>query len=268
MLNGRQQLCHRLVRDALPPGSSVLEASCGKGDILRALREDGYAVCGTNFSTYDELPTGIAIHSGVDLRASLPFADNAFDGIILCDVIEHVSDHMALIAELRRVLKPGGFLVILSPNTNRLISRLRFLWTGFFQIKRAFIGFDVPPEKAFAFHNHPPHLPVFLYETHSQGMTFVRFETYGVKIKSIVAWCLLAPWIWLSTALVTRYGERNLRGTPAGRLIFGIVASFRGLCGEFWATVHRKNGESAGTQEIRTSLPAWHRTAPRDGSSP
>lgn len=261
MMNGRQRLCHDLIRASLPLGSSILEASCGKGPILAELAKAGYSVCGTNFSVYEDLPAGVTIHAGVDLRSHLPFDDSAFDGVILCDVIEHVSDHMALIAELRRVVKPGGLVVILSPNANRLSSRIHFLLTGFFKVKRAFIGFDVPPDKAFAFHNHPPHLPVFLYEMHSHGLAFVRFECYGVKPKNVAAWCLLGPWIWLSTAVVTRLSERNLKGTPAGRLILETVASFKGLCGEFWATVHRKTEAPAGPQERQTALPVWHQPA-------
>jgi SAM-dependent methyltransferase len=260
-MNGRQRLCYELVREALPPGSAILEASCGKGDILAALKTDGYSVCGTNFSVYENTPADITIHSGVDLRSRLPFDDGAFDGVILCDVIEHVSDHIALIAELRRVVKPGGLVVILTPNANRLSSRIHFLLTGFFKVKRAFVGFDVPPEKAFAFHNHPPHLPVFLYQMHSLGLSFVRFEACGFKVKNVVLWCLLAPWIRLSTFVVTRYSERNLRGTPAGALLLKTLASFKALCGEFWVTVHRKTEQPAAPQAMRTALPTWHQTA-------
>lgn len=40
--------------------------------------------------------------------------------------------------------------------------RLHFLFTGYLKVKWDFIGHDVPMEQAFAFHNHPVHLPVLL----------------------------------------------------------------------------------------------------------
>lgn len=46
---------------------------------------------------------------------SLPFADGAFDGIILTEVLEHCTDPRRALAEVRRVLKPGGLLLVTSP---------------------------------------------------------------------------------------------------------------------------------------------------------
>jgi SAM-dependent methyltransferase len=58
------------------------------------------------------------IRSKVDIRCdgqSLPFAANLFDTIICIDVIEHVPDPQRMIAELYRVLKPGGVLILSTP---------------------------------------------------------------------------------------------------------------------------------------------------------
>ena len=41
----------------------------------------------------------------------LPFADRMFDAVVLADVIEHVDDVTATLAEVRRVLRPGGRVV-------------------------------------------------------------------------------------------------------------------------------------------------------------
>lgn len=46
---------------------------------------------------------------------ALPFADDSFDRVICAEVLEHVDDHRALLAELRRVLKPGGVLAVSVP---------------------------------------------------------------------------------------------------------------------------------------------------------
>jgi ubiquinone/menaquinone biosynthesis C-methylase UbiE len=46
----------------------------------------------------------------------LPFPDERFDGVLLNEVLEHVGDERATLAEIRRVLRPGGVLALMSPN--------------------------------------------------------------------------------------------------------------------------------------------------------
>lgn len=254
-----QRKCYELAKEALKPGARVLEVSCGNAEILRALKAEGYAVCGTNFSRYTSAPDDIEIRTGVDLRRGLPFAEESFHGVILSDVIEHVSDHDTTIREIARVLKTGGVSIILTPNTNRISSRIHFLLTGFLKPKRAFIGFDVPAEKAFAFHNHPPYLPVFLYQMHSHGLQLLRFDCEKIKPKSVLQWPLLAPWIYLSTFITTHGSERHVKKSEKTRkLLFKTLTSFKALCGEAWVTVHAKRGAEAPTEDLTTSLPHWH----------
>ena len=49
----------------------------------------------------------------------LPFRDNAFDGVLMIHVIEHLRCPYQTLLEVRRVLKPGGFLTIVTPNSYR-----------------------------------------------------------------------------------------------------------------------------------------------------
>jgi SAM-dependent methyltransferase len=49
---------------------------------------------------------------------ALPFESNTFDAITMFDVLEHIPDHQAAIQEAQRVLKPGGFLLVSTPNEN------------------------------------------------------------------------------------------------------------------------------------------------------
>jgi SAM-dependent methyltransferase len=262
-VNERQRACFDAVRQHVAPGGYVLELSGGKGDLLAALRAAGYRVRGTNYSRYDTAPEGVEIDTGVDLRRPLPYPDGSFDAVVLCDVIEHVSDHPAVIAETARVLRAGGHSVILTPNVNRLSSRLQYLWTGFQKPKRGFIGFDVPPEKEFAFHNFPPSLPVFLYQTHARGLELVRLSGSVYKAKNLLLWPLLAPGIVAATWLLTHVAERNLR-RHGGSLVFRAMVSFPALCAESWVATHRKRdgglSSPPGVAEP-TRLPEWHEPA-------
>jgi len=73
----------------------------------------------------DGMPPGVELVSVVP-GAPLPFADASFDSASILDVLEHVIDQRSLLAEIRRVLRPGGTLVVTVPKRYRL----SFLDTG------------------------------------------------------------------------------------------------------------------------------------------
>lgn len=56
----------------------------------------------------------------------LPFEDRSFDAVTFFDVLEHIPDHKKAVAEAQRVLRPGGFILVSTPNEN-----WRFPYYGF-----------------------------------------------------------------------------------------------------------------------------------------
>jgi len=95
---------------ALRRGADVLACDLGRPelaevrDIVAAMRDAG------------EIPAGaFATAVGADARR-LPFADGGFDRIIAAEVLEHIDDDGAALAELARVLRPGGVLAVTVPS--------------------------------------------------------------------------------------------------------------------------------------------------------
>ena len=115
-----------LLADVPASGQRLLDVSCKEGDVLQALRSRGFVLRGTNFEASGPSLDGIPIDYGVDLRQPLPYDDASFDVLLLVEVIEHLENHRLALTELARILKPGGLLILTTPNIMRLNSRLHF----------------------------------------------------------------------------------------------------------------------------------------------
>lgn len=121
-----------LMLDQLPAGS-LLDVGCGGGRYLRRMQRKGWRVTGIDF---DEQATrrvreryGIDTHTGDLIDARLPTA--SFDAITMSHSIEHLPDPAATLRECLRLLKPGGHLVVVTPNVeSRAASLFGACWRG------------------------------------------------------------------------------------------------------------------------------------------
>ena len=113
------------VVDALPRTARLLDAGAGEGALVARYRDRGRDIVGADSAYASELV------EKADLLA-LPFEDSSFDAVLLLDVLEHVPllDQPKALAEIARVLKGGGLLVMSVPNLAHLHSRMRFFFTG------------------------------------------------------------------------------------------------------------------------------------------
>lgn len=112
--------------DCLPAGTRVLDAGCGEGVLVEEYA-GRLAIEGIDASY-------ASAHVRQASLTALPYPDGAFDRILCLDVLEHLSgdDQRRALAELHRVLAPGGELLVSVPNLAHLQSRVRFLLTGRF----------------------------------------------------------------------------------------------------------------------------------------
>ena len=98
-------------------GRRILDAGCGSGPLTQALRARGAVLTGFDASAAmvdlarERLGEDADLHVA-DLGAPLPFADAEFDDVVASLVLHYLEDWAGPLAELRRVLKPGGRLIL------------------------------------------------------------------------------------------------------------------------------------------------------------
>jgi ubiquinone/menaquinone biosynthesis C-methylase UbiE len=98
-------------------GRRILDAGCGAGPVSSALRERGAIVSGFDLSAKMVELARQRLGADTDLRVAdiaqpLPYPDGAFDDAVAALVLHYLEDWSGPLAELRRVLKPGGRLIV------------------------------------------------------------------------------------------------------------------------------------------------------------
>jgi ubiquinone/menaquinone biosynthesis C-methylase UbiE len=109
---------------AVRPGDRALDLGCGAGDFTAALAEAGAQPVGVDVAEA-ALRRAREHHPGLDFRlvpldGPLPLEDCEFGLVWASEVIEHVADTARWLSEVRRVMAPGGLLLLTTPSHGRL----------------------------------------------------------------------------------------------------------------------------------------------------
>ncbi|MDI6916163.1 MAG: class I SAM-dependent methyltransferase [Thermoplasmatales archaeon] len=99
-------------------GDRLLDIGCGNGSFATLVKDRYKEIYGVDLSREAlRRAQELSIRAvKANLNLGLPFKDNCFDAVICLDVIEHIFDPRKFTAELSRVIKKGGILIISSPN--------------------------------------------------------------------------------------------------------------------------------------------------------
>ncbi len=121
----------------------LLDVGCGAGNFLALMQSKGWDVEGQEV---DHKASETALKTyGIRIRVGrledIGYPDDNFDAVVMSHVIEHINDPIAILKECRRILKPGGMLVVVTPNVESF---------GHRYFKSSYLGLD-PPRHLYLF---------------------------------------------------------------------------------------------------------------------
>lgn len=153
--------------------------------------------------------SGALVATPADMEARLPFPDASFDIVLCVEGIEHVMDRHKTLTEFRRVLKPGGRLILTTPNLLSLRARVAYKLTG----QRAFKSWidehtsvwGRSPDGKRTYHGHAFLVNYFQvrYSLHHCGFRIARVIDSNWSVSSVLL-SPLAPVMWLATVYAQR----------------------------------------------------------------
>jgi SAM-dependent methyltransferase len=158
--------------DLLPPGSRLLDAGCGNGiesgpysELLEVHAVDNQ----TEHISHCRKTYPNARYQLADL-ARLGFPDDHFAAILMNQVIEHLDRPVEVVSELRRLLKPGGVLIVATPNYGN------FAWPLIENTYHRWFVTDFDAEE-----NHVTHYTPDLLRRHLDGFTDIAVGTVCLR---------------------------------------------------------------------------------------
>ena len=91
----------------------LLDLGCGKQPLFELYRQFANTITATDWPTTTH--SNVHLDFFTDLNHRLPLADNCMDTVILSDVLEHIADPSLVLAEVWRILRPGGHVLVNTP---------------------------------------------------------------------------------------------------------------------------------------------------------
>jgi len=178
-------------------------------------------------------PPHIACVAG-DLEAALPFPDATFDYVLFVEGIEHIPDRHHALAQVRRVLKPKGTLLLTTPNLLSVRARLAFALVGQRTLRTWFDEHTGvlarSPDGRRTYHGHAFLADYFQlrYSLHHSGFRIRRLLPTITSLTSLLLLPLVWPFIALSTLRATRRARRMYAAMEReGRLPAGTKPPYR-----------------------------------------
>ena len=193
------------------PGGRLLDVGCGTGAWLKEMQARGWAVEGVDFDAGAvEVARSAGLHVAVGTIHQQNYPSDHFDAVTLNHVIEHVADPVEVLSTCRRILRPGGKLVLFTPNARALGHR----WMG-----RHWRGLE-PPR----------HLQLFGPQAMATAMRQAGFD-------HVVLNTVNSEFMWKASILAWR------RATGKGTVLDSFAAAALVMLAQIWLRADAHSGE-------------------------
>ncbi len=221
--------------EAFPERGTLLEIPAGEGALAWQLQKLGYSVTAGDIDPkfFKVRPIRCV---AIDLNRKFPVESEQFDFVSCIEGVEHLQDQFQFVRECHRVLRPGGRLVLSTPNILNLASRLKFLLSGFYSlVPRPINEFSQVPVFD---HINPVTYYQLRYMLHTQGFRITQVTTDLIR-RSATALYFLWPLVQLYSIRTMRK-ERDPQQREANREIRRILCSPSLLLGRTLILVAQK----------------------------
>jgi SAM-dependent methyltransferase len=225
---------HRLLAE-LPRGK-LADLGAGQGALSVWASEAGFQTTAIDFNKGNFVADSIQFVQA-DLNRPLPIADATFDVVAALEVIEHLENSYELLREITRILKPGGYAVVSTPNESNLAARMSYLTSGFYSDAAYVMRVPVPGD----FYN--PHvnclpLPTLEYAWRRAGLVMQKFEVSRYRPLACLLWPFLAPIQWLK--LASRHHKKKHADLETERAVYRLMNDPRVLTGRILVFLLKK----------------------------
>lgn len=149
-------------------GLKICDVPAGAGAFSQRLIEEGALVSAVDIEAHGDFAPDCAVLTLADANLGLPFPDAGFDAVASIEGIEHLENPSFFLREMARILKPGGWALVTTPNVDSFRSRQYRLLRGHYKFFR--------PESATARqygHLHPIDMVFFKGAAQKAGLTLV-----------------------------------------------------------------------------------------------
>lgn len=120
----------RQLIDELPRGK-LLDVAAGNGAMSYWANQAGFDVTALDINR-DLFELNNVKFVEADLNQQFPVEDDSSDVVVACEIIEHLENHFHFLRELARVVRPGGHVVVSTPNEHNIQCRWSYFTTGYF----------------------------------------------------------------------------------------------------------------------------------------